>query len=52
MDSQGAGTLEKGLRKMEGLEDGILYPVLTTTGNLKYSINIPIYLWLLILSIW
>lgn len=37
MDSQGADTLEKGLQDAPppypGLEDGTLYPVLTTTGK-------------------
>ena len=37
MDSQGADTLEKGLQDAPppypGLEDGKLYPVLTTTGK-------------------
>ena len=50
MDSQGADTLEKGLQDAPppypGLEDGKLYPVLTTTGkfyqypHLCMSINI------------
>ena len=37
MDSQGADTLEKGLQDTPppypGLEDGRLYPVLTSTGK-------------------
>ena len=37
MDSQGADTLEKGLQDAPppypGLEDGTLYPILTTTGK-------------------
>ena len=50
MDIQGADTLEKGLQDAPppypGLEDGKLYPVLTTTGkfyqypHLFMSINI------------